>query len=423
MRFPNETLDARWYNGNHSIDLLTFSSCYLKYVKRNSFVSPGFNALRELQFRFIINLEIELGNLANLRHLHLDGVRSISKHFFDAVHRSLTYFVIYRFPGETGFNYLFGRLKLPSLTCINIQGDITSNIYRSLHASNFSQLSQIQTIVLARCNIESIHMNTFDLIGKTLQSVDLSGNNLKSVQARWFAAMFDTHSNHYRMLYFFDNPLECSCAFFEWRNMTIYLRDYGNVPGVSVRRTECVSLSAEPLICHHLQTISAEKLYFAGSRNNTYVYPRLDYRLMDYRVVVETKFKYRYRILMRIYKRDELRKYTKCFSPEWLRESVGCLLLENDRMHVLPTAMFENQSALITVFAILTHPDKQVWPLHIRTYRLPEDYDSNYDFYVKLGCVCCLASFFVGITLAYCCRGCEAKRSRQIDFRFIFSLI
>lgn len=187
------------------------------------------------------------------------------------------------------------------------------------------------------------------------------------------------------------------------------------------RITECVTSPSEPLICPDLQTISKEKIYIAESKSISYAYPRLDYRLMDNRLVVETKFKFRYRILMRTYERDEVRKYTKCFSPEWISDSLTCLLFEGDRRHALPTAMLENQSKLTTVFAILTHPNKHAWALHIRTYRMPAD--SGYDFDVELGCAYCLANFLVGISLACCCKGCGVKKSKRIELRFVVSLI
>lgn len=402
--FPNDTLDNLWYNGNKNIHSLTFTRCWLQYVKPDSFDREAFNQLIYLTFKFRPDIEIEMGKMKSLQVLYIDGMRNVAAHFFDNIRLTIREFVVYRFPIETNLNNLFGRIKLSSLTAIDLFG-IESNISRSLHASNFSQLPRIQSICLQQFNIESIHMNTFNLIGKMLVYINLSHNKLKSVQLLWFTKMFDTYTNLIRMLYLFSNPLKCNCEFYEWRNMTIYFNSYTNVHDANYLRTECINDDSDEFLtkCPNLQTISKEKIHFNESGINTYAYPRVDLRLKTDNFVLQTEFNFRYRILIRRYTRDEIRKTSKCFSLEWLFQSLNCFYLNGNKTHALQSSSLVNKNELTSIFIILIHPIKHAWPLHIQTFQLLDDNDYKITivYWAGGGCMIFLAIIFTGYLLVW----------------------
>lgn len=106
--------------------------------------------------------------------------------------------------------------------------------------------------------------------------------------------------------------------------------------------------------------------------------------MVNHSLRVQTTFKSKYRLLLLHYKHIEIRKKTRCPSIQWMRTMVQCLLfhsngemknrsrnysidIEWDILSMVPS--YFQHSPIAMVFAILTVPNKNVWPLHIQTIR------------------------------------------------------
>lgn len=400
--FPNATLTGHWYTGQQPMDALEFHYCDLHIIHSDAFELEVFHRLVRIKFLGLDQLEIQFqyGQYLHLRQLqfYYSTIENMAMHFLEPLHRFLSVFYITLFPPDITFKHLLGNAQLMKLEQLSIFG-VTSTITRSLHRSNFTKLICIQLLQLQDCNIDTIHPETFDFIGDTLYFLDLTSNKLTTVDPLWFQKFLDTNCGFYKMLQYNFNPVQCNCNFYALQNLTIYLRTYTSVHNAISQALRATCLESDQMAeCDNLQTLSRDKLFLTNeSVIPQYAYPKVNLRLRSDILYAFTTFKMKFRLLILSHERIENRKQTKCVSPAWIRDSIKCLLVPGDKK-AIRMVPYLRKSYLTTTFAILTHPEKQVWPLHIQTirHRVP----SNGDTFPIIGFVLYTVS---GIGLAFGC--------------------
>lgn len=416
--FPNDTLTDHWYSGHQPMDALEFIYCDLRVIHSNAFEWEVFHRLNRIKFQGSGQLEIKFqyGQYLQLRQLQFYNtiIENMPMHFLKPLHRFLSVFYITMFPPDITFNHLLGNAQLMKLEQLSIFG-LSSTITRSLHRSNFTKLICIQLLQLFDCNIDTIHPKTFDFIGETLYYLDLSNNKLTTIDPMWFETFLDTDLGYYKMFRYNFNPLQCNCNFYALQNFTLYLRTYMSVHNAISQEQRATCLESDQMAdCDNLQILSREKLFLTNdSVIPQYAYPKVNLRLRHSILYALTTFKMKFRLLILSHKQIETRKPTKCVSPSWIRDSITCLLVPGEMKEIRMDA-YLRQSHLTTTFAILTHPMKQVWPMHMQTIRqrMPSNGDAfpiiDFVLYIVPG-----IGLAFGGCLFYCCRDRLSNKAVQ----------
>lgn len=412
--FPNATLNIFWYSGIESITKLEFNRCQLSLIEDNAFNADVFEKLEYLKFVHMKLLDLQMGFFNPLRGLEFHHTRlvTIPDNFLTPHQKSLNSFYMMDFPLNTNLNELFGYLRLSQLRAVQLYGIYGhDDVSRSLQASNFTRLPSIDILALVNFGIEQIDPKTFDFIGETLTMLDLTCNKLKTIQTRWFAIFLDTNrrDKSYKLLWYKFNPMECNCDFYEVRNFTIYLKHFHNMHEeheYSMRpHCEIGRETKHNLKCDNLQTMRKEKIYFNESAITTYSYPRVDIRVRvrsdDSTLIVRTKFRSNYRVLIQNRRTMEKRKRSKCPSPQWIRHSITCFVFSHE-VKSIPVHEYLNKTLLTTIFVILTEPNKRVWPMHIQTINAQMlVHETMQNFVILLGAIGGWCGIFIAIILIY----------------------
>lgn len=404
--FPNASLNIFWYAGVESITKLEFNRCKLSLIEDNAFHADVFENLQFLKFVDIVLLDMQADQFISLQSLEFRHTRltTMCKNFLTPHRNSLTYFFMSDFPLDINLNELFGYSRLPRLERVHLYGmHGHDDISRSLQQSNFSRLPSIEMLGLINLGIEDIEPETFDFIGETLTVLDLTLNKLKTIETRWFASFLDTNKREsaYKFLWYHFNPMECNCDFYEVRNFTIYLNHFHNVREFKQRpHCEIGREGKHNLKCDHLQTLSKEKIHFSESAIMTYSFPRVNIRvrLDNGMLLVRTKFRSKFRVLIQNWRTVERRKRSKCPSPQWIRYSITCFLLSHENS-TIPIHKYLNRTILTTIYVILTEPNKRAWPMHIQTVNA--EVHVKQDYSIILGAICGWFAIFVAILIIY----------------------
>lgn len=392
IEITSRMFDIGWYNGTKYIQILAFYNCTISQITSNTFKTfPGRDA-----FPIIHTLIL------------WSTVHRYSPDFFHSF-RWLEMFDMTDCPVDLNFTNAFGLTRFSFLVSVQIHGAI-SNQSRALTSTTFHGLLKIRTLALIRCNIEAIESNTFDLVGRTLTYLNLSENRLTKISATFFRAIFDTFSDAYRYMYLAPNPFVCDCDFYEFRNWSIYLRNYQSVHSNESLplKLQCIGPS-HPMQCANLQTISKEKFHFPLSKIDVYSFPKVDLRVIGSLLLIKPNSSLNFRIFIDQHKIAEKRKHSKCPSPEWLRNSIACLSWatgDSDRSILVPVGKYLYASEFTTFHAILIEPNKRVWPLHIQTvFNNPNKKLTELDAVdVVVMLASCLTGALCGILLSMCQR-------------------
>lgn len=341
-----------------------------------------------MRMEFVNRFSIAFSALIPLRRLILQNVTMarITFGFLQPIRRTIEFVTLISLPDENNLNDVFGQHRLSQLYHLNVWGEQFSNATRTLTSANFTYLPAIRTLHIIRFGIEHIQSDAFDVISENLQLLNLCANKLKTIETAWFANFMDRPAQepHYlKTLQYNNNPLRCDCNFYELQHLAVYFEEFYKKHST---RAICTGPNVTDIErCENLQTISTQKLNSNPSIMKRYTYPKLYLRMADHSLAVKTTFKPKYRLLVLNYERMEVRKRTKCPSVEWMRTMVQCLMLRrNGQMdnrsghgssidaewEILSIARsYFQHSPIAMVFAILTVPKKNVWPLHIQTIR------------------------------------------------------
>lgn len=373
VTFLNGRIDRSWYTGTRSIEALEFSDCKLSYIASDAFDAQPFVDLEALRFIAVDHLEWHIGSFNVLYTVYIDRTAlQMTPSFLTPLRFTLTSFDYNSYPVDGFLKDLLGPADLNALTTLVLIGRpcigcTTPLPYRSLHADNFTTLIRIRYLALIGMYISHIESDAFDDIGESLEELSLEGNTLQAIQARWFATFFDTFSTYLKKITYHNNEFLCDCEFFMVNNMTYHLRPRPVGDSVAI---PCKHLNVDAN-CPQLQILTKEKLLLTDSPVAIFSYPRVQLRLNVDKLLVNTEFQLTLRILMQKHVRTEIRRPTKCPSREWLRDSVACIRLTTNVVSI-DIADILDESNVTIFFAILLHPNKRVWPMHVHTVRATE---------------------------------------------------
>lgn len=385
--FPNGSIDDGWFNDYRvTVDCLIFHTCNLRHIGEHAFDAAKFRRLRQIEISRLKRLEWKFGLLDHLTVIYLERTHLVvTENFLSSLRQVIQSFNYKEFPSTISLGKLLGTQRFKTLSRLCLHG-IRSDVRRSLHSDNFTTLSSIRTLLLTQMGIERIDPSTFDYIGETLVHLDLSRNKLKFMHARWFAVFFDIYLEYDKYIMYYMNQFVCNCEFYMTNNLTIYLKKEGMVNTANVL-TPCET-PIWHLRCPHLQELTKEKLYLNESELDVFSYPRVDVRLQGRTLLAYTEFKAQFRILaVKNVRSVEKRKRSKCPSPEWIRDSVECMLLLGDDKHFNAAAILY-ESNLTMFYPILVNPSKRVWPMHVQTVNsMEEETNDEYDEHLIIICV------------------------------------
>lgn len=421
VNFPNETLQPNWYRGQENLRAIEISHCNLKKIKNNAF-RFSFQTLYYITIQIPSKLIISPFAFNNLTATSFNlcaGVfANLGKNFLQPIRNSLFRFKLRYLSSRVSLKKFFGDQRLNSIISIEIMGtNAPLNASRVLESTDFSQLPRIQILALRFCSITSIQPGTFDYIGETLALIDLSFNKLTTIESSRFSVFLDTSIKSSKYLLFYYNPIECDCNYYELRNLTLFLRNHysreGKMPDY-FERCDDAKYNASTT-CTNLQDISMRKLNNHQPVISKYSFPKVDLRVANGMLSARTQFKAKFRLWIQSYVWIEVRKRTKCPSPQWLRESVTCVLIGGDDK-VLPVHQYLQRSNLTTFYVILSVANKYVWPLHIQSVRTNEEAKQLHLVMVLVVVLTlCLGGFAFGLGLANNFWRCAQGRRCEID--------
>lgn len=417
VKFPNGTLPMNWYNGRFKITILEFNDCHLTHLSTNMLDPSAFKHLAGLTITNLAHIELKLEHTVQLLTLSIQNahLKKIETIWLESQRSRLLEFNFGYLPPDTTISDIFGGEQTPKykeLNTVRLRG-YDSNITRWLHSDNFSKLPSLDMLHLIECNIERIHPQTFNAMdSKRLSILNLAGNKLKVVEFNWFARFLDTPvelTGFGKELILANNPLACDCAFYALRNYSVYVS--GSSEASTSQMTSCIDLNDVPP-CAELQTISSAKLLLTQSRVKIFAYPKVNIRIVNGMLTIETAFTAKLRVLIvRATTHMETKSKIKCPTSKMVRSSgaFACVLAPKP----VNVFRFLQNSTPTIFFVILTHPQKLVWPMHIQTIRWTNAPDFNICAIVS-GSI--LGGLFTGILLFCCCwhlRKCVKKNKED----------
>lgn len=414
VKFPNSTLSPNWYKGRQKIDQLHFNQCDLKQIDPNAL---DIEALHDIE-----GFQIEQNQTFELKNGMFTGFRKIEQiRFFTSlahggnvnclkeVSKILIRLVVDLFPNEMTLSDIFGTSRMSNLRSLIVSSsannvDLAS---RPLSPANFSRLPVIQHLTIKCIVISSIQPETFDFIGETLISLNLLDNKLKLIDVRLFFAIINRAQIVHKTVFFTGNRMICNCDFYETRTVihqvfNFFFRD------LRIFIPDCIHILKDDvsnlphLKCEHLQQV---KFHIKPDFLEKHHFRKVDISISNDIMIVSTKAKYRFRLLILIQRPPILKKNSKCPTKKWIRESAKCALLTGES-NELPVAQFLRSTFSTTFCALLPTSPKRPWLLHCQTIRNKlEEYRSLIIVWIIWSGICFVSGFFgvfvVGQTKGY----------------------
>lgn len=205
-------MTSNWYKDTSKLQYfkLELCLCDIRLIQNNAFNHVQFNRIHQLVI--IINQVIEIENgafngLFKLEILVLKGLLlvNVDYTFFERV--SMTLKIVLMINVRTNMYNLIGGTELINLEELSLcqieysNGTITSN--------TITKLSKIKTLSMLSCKIEVIAAGAFDHLSRTLETILLHDNRLKTLPGTLFDALNIT--NMLSATNFQNNPWECTC--------------------------------------------------------------------------------------------------------------------------------------------------------------------------------------------------------------------
>lgn len=377
VKFPNQTIGYGWYQGKSNLHTLSLIECVIMSIQANAFESIVFNSLNTLNLRISHSIQYEIGILNGLPALIMLVVDTAScipedVQLLSPARRNLQYFNynIDQCP-PTPFRYLFGIQKLSNLQSVSIICLYSGSEYQTLAASNFTALVRIESLTL-HCDIAVIQPQTFDFIGETLVSIDLSANRLTRIHVECFNIFLDRNSyinlNWRKQLRIAGNPLRCDAEFYKLRNRTLISFGYADpqalfdctiatTSGHNARRNDTQLIHPErfALPHHGVATYAFRNFQLAVNPANT-------------QVEIAQAATTNYRIIFMEYFSNGIGCRTGCPNRNLIRARMRCIKLHKP-LELIDVWDAFPQANLVVVCVIFMSATKRFLPLHCLTAR------------------------------------------------------
>lgn len=382
--FPDGLMKPNWYAGHDDLHTLHIASSNLTVIEAGAFDWISFRKLKTISITVNSQIEYKTGMLNNLNYLETlslqeDGaVARFGNKLLEPVARTLLWFYctyVFARDGVHNFHDFVGDVKLSRLESLKVISMRRPEIQlAALGPNNFTGLKALQDMDIVSCGIVMIMENTFEYIGETLKRLDLTGNNLKIVRGDVFHPFLDSKKSlrlYSKFINLHSNPMECSCAFYALRNMTLISFGYTKyqLDIMKCRNSDANDIDDMHMTkCDTSQLIHSRRFHVANAGVDIYAYPRFQINLIlkDTCLMIRQFSRGKYRLLIQNHNEPDDRKKTRCPNKWWMLESVHCLLLR-DSIEKIPIAKYIRNSKLTTFCVIYVSAFKRIWPLHCTT--------------------------------------------------------
>lgn len=222
MEFPLNSLSIEWFESSAKILFLNIiDSPKLSTIESGAFNGPSFTTTTQLKLE---NLNIShladkiFQGLHALKGLHISKIplNRIDALLLNEV-PSLAELSLEETPYSIDLQNLTGCSILKSLQIVSLRQIKLPN---TINSNTFSSLEAVVSLYLSDSQIEWIGPRSFDLISKTVQTIDLQGNHLKTLPI----GLFDTLTISTQWSVFLGlNEWKCNCSLAQLQQ---YLKDH-----------------------------------------------------------------------------------------------------------------------------------------------------------------------------------------------------
>lgn len=375
--FPTGILDLSIYKGKKELTELMFWKCDFDQIVVN-------NATWHINAEHIIFQEMSLdmdglepfNTFTNMRAIHFRAIKlyNVGDRCFQHVKQSLIELLIEFMPYNITMGYLFDYERVWKITVLNMKGECTS-LPKLLTMNNFSSLPILHELRLAQFGIYAIEENAFDFIAKTLEKLDLTGNQLKHIQSATFYKLIENFITGSIQIRLNENPLECNCEYRELENVGRWNELY--FPENVWVQMQCSS--ADQTTCN-TQTISNENLCIKDIKNIQYKYPKFVLTINGRMNVlsIKTNVKYRYRLWIYNFKRIPMGNESNfiekiCPGKVELAFAAKCFLFKNESEIISLNGFMRATGTIGLCVNYVSRGNKRFWPLHCITYSIEFD--------------------------------------------------
>lgn len=385
--FVDGVLQPQWYNGVENIHQLNIVSPNLKIIETDAFNWPAFQQLEILSIA--AESPVEYRNITKgLKHvasLHLKATYSGARvgHILLSLRRTLIQFHYSCKFGSTkigNLNVLFGNVKMSKLQNLNVVYSQRSEESNGavLAKRDFTGLVALRELHLIRCGIVAIADGTFNFIGETLLSIDLTGNRLTTLTTELFLTFLDSNANSFNVLKRLslkENPLVCNYEFYKLRNMTSI--SFGFIFGNqnTMQCEQSASADSSPMTNQpdDLQDIHANRWHLNRVDNDVYAYPnfQLKYDVKNVALSIKHSQKGPFRLLILGQNPTHNKLYRKCPSRWIILSTVDCCVIRENATYEIQLAKHLVRNELTTFCVIYISVNRRIWPLHCATIRHP----------------------------------------------------
>lgn len=379
IKFPNGRVTANWYDGHIDIYSLKIELDNVTVIEQNAFDTKAFRTISILVLVFKTLTILEAGIFNNFHSLDLadfkvakNGLYVINpnSNIFQPIHKTIRFISLPYYTGRH-FNNLFGGIRLSRVLKI-----VVSHCFRyrrTLAAENFTGLTIINDLELNNCGIEVIREHAFDFVGETLAKLVLSNNRIKFldferisvfVQSRPRLVMMDQR----KQLYIYNNRIECTCDYYEMRNLTMISFGYSLFQDKRLTCTPLKQNHRSHRVCDNLQVLHVDKLFLNHPTISIYTFPNIQIKFnatADILTVKQSKVR-PYRLWIKSVHQPVNIGGNQCSNKAINYDSENCLVLSNMIANINVQEYFQ-ESELVMFCVMYFSYQSPVLPLHCAT--------------------------------------------------------
>lgn len=362
IRFVNNQMTNDWYIGQHYLFCLQLQECNIEAIHEDAFTDYAFARLKVLIFK---------RNKAPM-HIYdhaLEGIRLLEKVAFiethiSNMHRHIFHSIIGlleididRWPNAIGLNDMFNERKYRKMHTLKLSNvEVPQTKFHVLSADNFTTFRCLRHLSLTNCGIEIIKEHTFDMIGETLQHLNLNRNRIQFIYVEMFRHIYE-HNMNFRFQMNVHASLKCTCGMIE-----VYLMQFINH---SMPEYICIR-DVHFLIdtCGSQQLLNSAKWGWPGRYLRCF---HMHLSHVHESIVVRTTFSRSFRML---YGDAKAMQTYRC-DAKTTNTQIGCLIIRKviDRLELSELDAINDTTELIMITVIPFLYEAKVCPIHLITVR------------------------------------------------------
>lgn len=373
VQFPNATLNAHWTKGNAVIAKYIFENCNIKTI--NSLETTA-GPKQEFEFRHMA-IDTIRGNafyiefVVGISFVNTTVV-NIDLSFLSRYYGCLIHFQFDMLPAKYNLNTIFGTLQFPHLISLVISTPYSQ--LKTIFASNFTNLPNIQNLELNRCAIEYIDKNAFNSIALSLQTLYLRDNALHTIQPWTFDSIINRNSMKSVAIGLSGNMLDFDCKFLELFALgTMGIRHKSSVES-NLFHVVCVDMSRlpRPNKCKNLHVIQPSKFSLPDLGSNI-IYSKFAIHMHKDRqsLYIRTSVENRYRVWIYNFMNDTIYNLKwgystkKCLAKGYLETVGNCLIINGGDTSIPIERIFSrSEIKMFCISYVYGGFINKFWPLH-----------------------------------------------------------